>query len=158
MIIRFFLITFLFVIGPLGNTVSLDTSFNGIGYSLLSLADDPARSYGSSMVLQTDGKIVIGGRIVNDKSNFCLVRLNLDGSLDTSFGNAGKVLTTIGHYGSTSRLLLQPDGKILLGGETHSDSTYKDYTIIRYNPDGSLDTSFNKIGYAAQSFNSFSFD
>lgn len=158
MIIRLFLITVLFVIGALGNTVSLDTSFNGTGYSLHSLADPPARSFGSSMVLQPDGKIVIGGRIVNDDSVFGLIRVHSDGSLDTSFGNNGKVLTTIGNFGSTSRILLQPDGKILLGGITYTDETYYDYTIIRYNTDGSLDTSFNNIGHASQTFNSSSYD
>lgn len=83
------------------------------------------------MALTPDGKIVAVGS-AGDKRGFAVARYNPDGSLDKSFSSDGKVLTKMNLEDSTSDLLIQPDGKILLvQGE-----------IARYLADGSLDPSF----------------
>ncbi len=160
-IIRLFVLSAMFVIAAFGNTVSLDTTFNGTGYRLQSVIAEHSQGY--SMVLQPDGKMLVGGT-TNDNLNtqtsqrFAVIRMNSDGSLDDSFGNNGMVTTLLGFSASEGVLRLQPDGKILLAGTSYSEGNYYDFTVIRYNADGTLDTSFNGIGYAVQSFNESSVD
>ena len=90
-IIRIFALSALFVIGVFGNTVSFDTSFNGTGYSILEAVPSPLKAYTTSSAVQPDGKIVFGGYTVNNgqSESFIVMRMNADGSLDTSFGNGG---------------------------------------------------------------------
>lgn len=92
-----------------------------------------------SVVVQPDGKILIGGAF--DKYNGVarphIARLNADGSLDTSF-NPG-----IGASQNIYTIVLQPDGKILIGGDFAYYNEVARSKLARLNPDGSLDESFN---------------
>lgn len=157
-IIQLLVLSALLLTSAFGNTVSLDTSFNGTGYNIQSPVSAPDYGVANSMVVQPDGKIIIGGNTVSDQSpwKFALMRFNTNGTLDTTFGSGGTVLTTVnlGAYGG--RLLLQPDGKILLAGYSYTNEY--DFAVVRYNTDGSLDTSFNSTGYAVQTVNISSFD
>ena len=120
---------------------SLDTSFSGDG---MLTTDFGSSDYGSSLTVQADGKILLGGR---GNSNFALVRYNTDGSLDTSFSGDGMLTTDLGGSDGGSSLSLQADGKILLGGSTYdSNNESKNFALVRYNTDGSLDTSFSGDG------------
>lgn len=96
-----------------------------------------------SVVIQGDGKIVVASAIGLPRSIF-LVRYDEDGVRDTSFGNAGEVLADFGLSESPCKVLLQEDGKLLVVGtrSTDSYSSDGDILLIRYNDDGSLDTSF----------------
>ncbi len=154
--IQLITLTAFFVIGAFGNTITLDTSFNGTGYTIRAAIPAPDYAVGSSMITQSDGKIVIGG--FTSVFQFALMRINTDGSPDTSFGNGGTVLTTIEFSDRQAQLALQPDGKILLSGVSASNTTYSNFTIVRYNTNGSLDTSFNNTGYATVDINGSSFD
>jgi uncharacterized delta-60 repeat protein len=105
----------------------------------------------NSVALQADGKIVVAGYSYGTDPDFGLARLNADGSLDTSFGTNGKVLTDFG--GSFDRayaVALQADGKIVAAGETNAASG--GFALVRYNMDGSLDTSFDGDGKVTTSF------
>ncbi|MFC6998422.1 T9SS type A sorting domain-containing protein [Rufibacter roseus] len=109
---------------------SLDTDFNpGIG------ADAAVRT----MVLQPDGKIIIGGEFTsyNGTPRGRIARLNADGSLDTEF-NPGT-----GADASIRAMVMQSDGKILIGGDFTSYHGTLRGRIARLNTDGSLDTGFN---------------
>jgi uncharacterized delta-60 repeat protein len=79
--------------------------------------------------------------------SFDLVRYNNDGSLDSSFGAAGKVSTDFGNGGTTwaRDSALQADGKIVVVGEVYGEGSQQ-FAVVRYNSDGSLDTSFNGTG------------
>ncbi|MDQ3190457.1 MAG: hypothetical protein M3Q58_02590 [Bacteroidota bacterium] len=92
-----------------------------------------------STAIQNDGKIVVGGDflIFNGTLTYRIARLNIDGSLDTTF-NIGS-----GFNNSVTSLAIQSDGKIMIGGDftTFNGSTRN--RIARLNADGSLDTSFN---------------
>ncbi|MCW4470706.1 T9SS type A sorting domain-containing protein [Flavobacterium sp. MFBS3-15] len=69
------------------------------------------------------------------------------GSLDTSFGTGGKVVTSINTGADKAySTALQSDGKILVAGLTTSGATGKDFAIVRYNADGSLDANFGTNG------------
>ena len=92
----------------------------------------------STISLQSDGKILLGGAITKvngDETVTDLVRLNKDGSLDTSF------LPNVN--GSVDTIAIQTDGKIIIGGQfTYAGNVARNY-IARINADGSLDTAFD---------------
>ncbi|MCB0534718.1 MAG: T9SS type A sorting domain-containing protein [Saprospiraceae bacterium] len=127
---------------------SLDSSFgtNGVVFTDFFNDDDLA----SAIALQTDGKIVAGGGGYkpNDPEayGFALARFNSDGSLDTTFGNQGKVFTQIEPVDNEiTSLAIQADGKLLAGGYSVDGADHKPY-LVRYHPDGTLDAGFGSGG------------
>jgi uncharacterized delta-60 repeat protein len=97
------------------------------------------------LAVQPDGKIIAAGGY----SAFALARYNADGSLDTTFGSSGTVRTEIGVYPSVAySVALQTDGKIIAGGQS-VQATGVEFTLIRYNSDGSLDLSFGSGGISS---------
>jgi uncharacterized delta-60 repeat protein len=123
---------------------TLDTSFGHGGSVATSFATSPV-----ALALQSDGKIVLAGRINNATEDvFAVARLNANGSVDTAFGTGGTVTTDMGFPGTTEAVVIQPDGKILLGGAVlGTDETRpNEVALVRYNPDGSLDSTFGNSG------------
>ncbi|HEX8146392.1 MAG TPA: Calx-beta domain-containing protein [Pyrinomonadaceae bacterium] len=93
----------------------------------------------SCIALQPDGKILIGGVVYHNGSQRTgIARLNSDGTPDTAFVPG----TAVGAYG-VETIALQPDGKILIGGNFPSYNGAAVPQVARLNPDGTLDTSFN---------------
>ena len=124
---------------------SLDTSFDGDGRLTTDFAStiDEARC----IALQADGKIVLAG-YASDFSNleFALARYNADGSLDTTFDNDGKSITSVSSLDDDVRsIAIQPDGKIVVAGGANNGSN-DDFALARYNSNGSLDNSFDGDG------------
>ncbi|MEH2403919.1 DUF4347 domain-containing protein, partial [Nostoc sp.] len=118
---------------------SLDTTFSSDGkvttdFGLLTIDSI------YSLVVQADGKILVAGQSNGD---FALARYNSDGSLDTSFSSDGKVTTDFGLLPNeiVYSLAVQPDGKILAAGVSNND-----FALVRYNSDGSIDTTFDNDG------------
>jgi uncharacterized delta-60 repeat protein len=129
---------------------SLDTTFDGDGKALIDFSGQ--NDFGATVALQPDGKIVVGGEARYDcgyncgvNPDFGLVRLTSDGSLDTTFDGDGKLTTAVQTYNYPTELLVQPDGKIAMSGYS-SPGGPSDFTLVRYNPDGSLDTTFDGDG------------
>lgn len=132
---------------------SLDTSFGGDGIVTTALAsgDDFDTLVGAA--IDRDGRIVTAGAAETSGAVFdlALVRYEPDGSLDASFGTGGIVAMNIGP-GNTDDLLqdivLQENGKILVGGGTAPTAVEADadFMVARFNPDGSLDSSFGAGG------------
>lgn len=122
---------------------SLDISFGEAG----SIAAQYTGFLALTLALQEDGKILLGGYYKNrEYADFGIIRLNADGSLDTQFGNNGKVYIAVGLYDDIAQTMaVQEDGKILLGGYSHNGKD-NDYSLIRLNAEGSLDTSFSDDG------------
>ena len=129
---------------------SLDTTFDGDGKVLLT-GQDVVRG----VVVQNDGKIIVAGYVWIDSYDFALARYNPDGSLDTSFDGDGIVMTDIVTlYGSNNRgnaITLQTDGKILVTGYADGYGG-TDIAVVRYNSDGSLDTTFSEDGIQTTNF------
>jgi len=124
---------------------SFDTSFDGDGKATTPVG--ASSEYASATAVQTDGKVLAAG-YVNDGGfwNFGVVRYNTNGSLDTTFDTDGKVLTHIGAADDFARaMVLQTDGKIVVAGSSYNGSN-QDVALVRYNTDGSLDTSFDTDG------------
>ena len=122
---------------------SLDTSFDGDGVVRTSInlfSDDVGRS----VVIQSDGKIVVAGSTCPGEEDFALARYNADGSLDASFGTGGKVTTVFASSDERAfGTALQSDGKIVVVGCVVN---VWDLMLMRYNTDGSVDTSFGVGG------------
>lgn len=95
-----------------------------------------------AVAIQSDGKIVAAGDSYNGNNGWCfaLVRYNSNGSLDTTFGTGGKVLTIMG--AGARAVAIQSDGKIVAAGYDYAYS----FVLVRYNSDGSLDTTFGVGG------------
>ena len=129
----------------------LDPTF-GVG-GKVTTAIDSADDYGYSVAMQSDGKIVVAGYSrIGGADDFALVRYQTDGTLDTSFGNGGKVTTPVGSYGDLGKsVALQSDGKILVAGDYWSGGRY-DFALVRYQSNGSLDTTFGSGGKVTNSF------
>jgi len=124
----------------------LDTSF-GTGGKVTT--DFGNGDVAHAVVLQPDGKIVAAGRSVRD---FALARYQPDGTLDTTFSTDGKVTTDIaGGDDVALAVALQPDGKIVAAGSASTGAT-EDFALARYNPDGTLDTTFSTDGKVTTDF------
>ena len=129
---------------------TLDPTWGSNGIVIENFGSCQAGAY--SIVIQSDGKIVVAG--VADfcvPSDFAVARYNSDGSLDTTFGGDGKVTTSVsGNYqAATGDILLQSDGKIIITGMIALDPPYSmnhHFGMVRYNSDGSLDTTFGSGG------------
>jgi uncharacterized delta-60 repeat protein len=114
----------------------------------------------SSVVVQSDGKIVVAGGAFPQftfAGNFEIVRYNSDGSLDTTFGNGGIVETVFPAGSYAFAVALQSDGKIVAAGTYFAnfnpgDQSDTDFALARYNPDGSLDSSFGVGGEVTTDF------
>jgi uncharacterized delta-60 repeat protein len=114
---------------------SVDKSFNPKSY----IGEIYATDYTASIAVQPDGKILIGGifDIFDDWINN-LVRLNSDGSLDESF-----VKMASNSYGSlVTTILLQPDGRILIGGSFTEYAGVSGNRLVSLNSNGELDSTF----------------
>ena len=130
---------------------TLDPTFDGDGR----ITTDFFGNYdiGQALAVQPDGKIVVAGYADNGGDfDFALVRYNPDGSLDTSFDGDGRVITNFfGYWDQAQAIVLQPDGKLVAAGYADGDGN-EDFALARYNPDGSLDTSFDGDGRVTTDF------
>ena len=104
--------------------------------------------------LQSDGKIVlVGFSFVGGRTNMALVRYNVDGSLDDTFGEGGKVTTDFfDWYDDAAAVAIQPDNKIVVGGGAARQNQESDFALARYTADGSLDSSFGIGGIVTTEF------
>ena len=124
----------------------LDTSFDGDGVRTL---DFLAGETADAVLVQPDGKIVIGGRSGNTVTdNFVVTRLNPDGSSDSSFSGDGAASADFGGADRINSVALQADGKIVVAGVTEQSGVPSDVAVARFNPNGTLDTSFDGDGMA----------
>ncbi|MBI5278494.1 MAG: hypothetical protein HY854_18795 [Burkholderiales bacterium] len=146
-----------------GNTLRVDSAAAGVAmpdpdYELGSLTRISFTPLGDSaweLAVQPDGKVLIAGMGNFNQSgyggDFAMARVNPDGSLDTGFGAGGIVVTDLGggRAGATE-VVLQDDGRIVLGGMT--DGASRDFAMARYTSSGALDSSFGSGGIVRKSF------
>lgn len=124
----------------------LDNSF-GTGGIVTTVIPTSTSSNIQGVAIQPNQKIVVAGfSFIGTSNRFTLARYDANGSLDASFGTGGIVTTEIPTSTNSAALslALQTDGKIVAAG--HSSTAQLNFTLTRYNPDGSPDTSFNGNG------------
>lgn len=130
----------------------LDPSFGSGG---LVTTDFGGRSdFGVAVAIQPDGKIVSAGNssaVGVFSVAFALSRHNPNGTLDTSFGSGGTVLTSFGgSLSAAADVAIQPDGKIVAVGIADGD-----FGVARYNGDGTLDAGFGSGGLVTTDFGGY---
>ena len=105
---------------------------------------DGANSLVEEVQIQQDGKIILGGSFSSFNKTACgkIIRLNSNGTVDATFVQGVGFSTTSTLATSISALHIQPDGKILVGGAFDNYKGAAVNSIIRLNPDGSIDNSF----------------
>lgn len=134
---------------------SLDMSFGNGGKAITSIGGQ--FDFARAVAIQSDGKIVVAGSAAFGADDFALARYNTDGSLDTSFDGDGKVTIAFGVTTDVANAVaLQADGKIIAVGRRGSVVIGGDFAIARFNPDGSLDTSFDSDGKVTTDFGTMS--
>jgi len=130
-------------------TGSVDTTFcNCSTGEVIAHLPNTTGIFGNAMVLQSDGKIVVGGSADNGGNHqYLLLRYTTDGTLDTSYGTSGVVRTDInGDYDEIDAMQLLPDGKILAAGTSSLPNTGLDFALVKYTTTGSVDSSFGVHG------------
>lgn len=140
---------FYFGIARYDTNGALDSSF-GVGGKFNNFANGSALA----IAIQGDGKIVAAGTVISGGSNpdFGVARYNTNGTLDTTFNGTGEATTDFnGISDAVGGLALQPDGKVIVAGSALVSGTY-DFALIRYNSDGTLDTSFGSGGKVSTDF------
>ncbi len=115
----------------------LDTTLNSTGIQTISFG---LSSFANDVAVQADNKIVLAGGC---GSGLCIARYNENGSLDTSLGGQGFVSTNIP---AAAAVAVQNDGKIVVVSFVSTSSTSESMAMVRYNVDGSLDSSFGSGG------------
>ena len=129
--------------------ISLDSSYNNIGYKTIKVVNQFHDDYGHDIILQPDEKVVVLGYSSNGGSSISLSRINTDGSLDTSFGINGTAIYSYSMYNDNgTSLALQTNGKIVVTGN-HNSSVL----TFRVNNNGSLDSTFGINGFIETDIN-----
>jgi uncharacterized delta-60 repeat protein len=134
---------FCFALTRYNTNGSLDNTFGTAGI-VTTIIGGAYSSFAYALAIQADGKIVVAGdnAINNNQDVIALTRYNINGSLDNTFGTGGIVTTLIGTSCRARALAIQADGKIVVavGSNNHN------FTLLRYNTNGSLDNTFGTAG------------
>jgi uncharacterized delta-60 repeat protein len=105
-------------------TGALDTTFSQDGKTTIDFGAQYLKAVASDVAVQADGRIVVVGYVsqvegINQSSvedHIAVARLNANGTLDTTFGTNGTVITRLGGYGRATTVKIQPNGRIVVGG------------------------------------------
>jgi uncharacterized delta-60 repeat protein len=130
---------------------SLDTTFGGTGKVLGTFDGGYSRGI-AAMQRQADGKVVVAGtQQAGFNVDFFVARYLADGRHDPSFGNGGVTVTDFaGRSDHAAALLIQPDGRIVVGGQSNGATVNNvaddRFALARYTADGRLDPSFDGDG------------
>ncbi len=131
-------------------TGALDATFSGDGKVTINLGDTILRATAEDVAVQADGRIIVAGSVTRlsatdstiAETDVVLARLNANGTLDTSFGTNGIVITRLNGYGRASTVKIQADGRIVVGGQGAGGY----FAVLRYLSNGTLDPSFSGDG------------
>ncbi len=128
-------------------TTGLDLSFGTGGFvsTDVNTHDDEA----NDILIQPDGKVLVAGTaILQSYSKFAVIRYNADGTIDSTFADNGIATANVGPVNDKgTSLALQNDGKILLAGN-YGWNFYNDPAIVRFNSNGTIDSTFGDNGYS----------
>lgn len=130
----------------------VDSTFNKIG----KITADKLTSGGcAGAALQSDGKIVLAG---SDNGWVKVLRINVDGTMDSTFHGDGIFTEKYGSDGSVVKgIKIRPNGKILVCGDAE-DLSINNFLLIQLNPNGFLDSSFGDNGAAISQLNGYTFN
>ena len=125
---------------------TIDSSFDFDGQTTILL--NSTENIPGDLKVQNDGKILIAGTAKNGTSswNMIVIRLNTDGSIDSSFSFDGVAKINAPGYNPTIyTMAIQADGKIVIGGTLEAGTLHK-YVLIRFDSNGNIDNTFDADG------------
>lgn len=124
---------------------SLDTSFGEAGYAFIGAGSN---TQGVTIARTAEGALVAAGTtLVGQQTDLFLCKLTPQGELDGTFGNGGTLVLPVGtSFDYPQKLLLTPDGRIVIAGASFDANGVLNGVILRLQPDGSWDTSFSGDG------------
>lgn len=132
-----------FLVARYNTDGSLDTTFGNGGYAMTHFGR--GEDYAMGVAIQSNGKIVVVGGCAGQNEDVCVARYNTDGTLDPNFGLGGKVVTPVTtSWEKAKAVAIQPDGKIVVVGDSMTNNASTDFLVLRYNTNGSLDTGFGQ--------------
>ncbi len=125
---------------------TVDATFSGDGRATTDFLKVTKRHSGYDVAfgvaIQADGRLVAAGS-AGGFVKVAVVRYNPDGTLDSTFGGDGKTTTNFSDGDDwASAVAIQADGRIVVAGSSHASG----FALARYNPDGTLDSSFGGDG------------
>jgi uncharacterized delta-60 repeat protein len=123
-----------------------DKTFGGDGVVTYPISYGDECVFKTGVALQKDGKIVVMSNTYNGENcDIVVLRYNSDGTLDNTFDEDGIVTYNSGANDSSNGVAIQQDGKIVVVGSTYNGTNY-DTLVLRYNSDGTLDSTFDEDG------------
>ncbi len=133
---------------------ALDPTFGSGGRVLSRIGSSGDNTVAIAEAIQGDDKIVVVGEWMhNSHDYFAVVRFNANGSLDSTFGSGGKVVTAVGSIADfADAVSVQSDGKIVVAGDSYQGSGNIDFAVVRYMPTGALDPTFGTNGKVVTAF------
>jgi serine protease AprX len=130
-----------FYVVRLNSNGTADTTFGASGIRAVNVGT--TYEWVDAIALQADGKVLLAGHQIGNQSTAVIARLNINGTLDSTFGSGGKVIDpTIQAHELITGITVQADGKILLA--INRDD--KSLAVYRYLANGTRDTAFNGGG------------
>lgn len=136
-----------FAVWKVNSSGKSDTSFDTDGKVEIDFAAS-SNDEGRAIVVDGNGKVIVAG---SSAGNFAVIRLNTNGTLDTTFDTDGKVTVDTGATDSAYGVAIDSGGRIVVAGARFIGSS-ADFSVIRLNANGSLDTSFSGDGLANTTF------
>ncbi len=131
---------------------TLDASFGDGGRRVTAFSP---KALAGGMSVGANGGIVIGGsRISGSESDFAIARYTSDGNLDATFHGTGRLVQNFHGVASSQSVALQKNGKVVVAGTAGEAGTIK-LVLVRYNRNGSLDTTFGHLGKVSTGFGFF---
>lgn len=136
------------------------TTDNNFGTNGLAEVNKPGIA-ADAVGIQSDGKIILVGYKATDQefdnADIVVMRLNIDGTSDVSFGSNGVEIIDLSRDDRAHSVVVLPDDRILIAGYVNNgndpnNASTDDFIVIRLNPFGSLDASFNTTGYRSIDF------
>jgi uncharacterized delta-60 repeat protein len=155
-----------FVVARLNSNGSIDTTFGTSGFRLIAFtsgSSTPRSAVANTLAIGPDGKIVVAGEVNTGGTggeDFAVARLNMDGSLDTTFNTTGMATVAFDLGGATgpnddvaNSVVVQSDSKIVVAGSADTGASSSalsghvtEAAVARLGVNGTLDTSFNNTG------------
>ena len=128
------------------STGRIDRRFGDNGRVRTDLTGTGSTDEAFAVAIDSIGRIVVGGYSSSNVGfDFAVARYNPDGTPDITFNSTGKVLTNFGGSDTAAAVAIDSNDKVVVAGSSNADGTY-DFAVVRYNVDGTLDTTFNGTG------------
>ena len=122
---------------------ALDGSWGAGGVALTPPSGSSTYAYTGSVLLQTDGKVIVTGTC--GAGTFCAMRYTLSGGLDTTFGNSGYATSAALGYAGGGKAALYSDGRFVIAGACGGSNAATDMCVVRFSANGVRDTAYVSV-------------